>query len=74
MEFVKHFGFFVRDFVEDMIAKDIDMTTATEGHAAAGTEDGKVIGFTGFHNIEADVRRDLEVMNHVIPVEDFDVH
>ena len=47
------------------------MTAAAEGHTAAGTEDGEFIGLAGFHDIEADVRGDLEGVDLVIAVQDF---
>ena len=50
------------------------MATAAEGHTSAGAEDGEFVGFSGFHDIEADIRGDFEVMYLVIMIENLDVY
>ena len=56
-----------------MITENIDMTTSAEGHTSAGAEDRQIVGFTGFHDIEADIGRNFEVVGMVVVVDDFDV-
>jgi len=68
---VKHFFLLIGFVTEVMVAKDIDMATATKSHTSAGSQDGEFVGLTGFHDIEANILRDLEGMDLVITVQDF---
>jgi hypothetical protein len=54
-----------------LVAEDIDMATAAERQTTAGTQDGEFVGLAGFHDIEADIRWDLEGVDLVIAVQDF---
>lgn len=74
IELIQHFLFFVRLVAEVDVIEDVDVAAAAEGHTAARTEDGEFVGLAGFHDIEADVWWDFEMMNMIITIVDFDVY
>lgn len=55
-----------------MIAENVHVAASAQGHAAAGAQDGQVVGLKGFHNVEAYVCGDFEMILLVVAIHDID--
>jgi len=71
-EFIQCFYFLVRDRWKYLIGENINMTVTADAHATADAFNRKVGGFTGFHDIEAEVTGDFNGVPCTIAIEDLD--